>query len=70
MSQVNEIRMTPLDDGAVTIDTGAFTEEVHLSVEQFVNETIADLGGTVTVTQKPHDHKSGHSHVHPTVKNR
>jgi hypothetical protein len=68
MAQRDEIRMRILEDGVVSVNTGAFSEEVHEDAEQLINEVFEDLGGERQVVEhKPHDHQDGHTHVHRTV---
>ena len=63
---INEIRMRVEADGVVTVDTGAFTKEVHLEAEQLIDSTFEALGGERKVVyRKPHDHQS-HVQVLPT----
>jgi hypothetical protein len=68
VAQRDEIRMKILEDGVVSVDTGAFSEELHLEAEQLIKEVFDELGGeSQVVEKKPHDHQHGHSHVQPTV---
>ena len=71
MAQRDEIRFKILADGVVSVDTGAFSEELHLEAEQLIQTTFDALGGTAQVVErKPHAPQHGHTHVHPTVTNR
>lgn len=69
MKVENEINWDVLEDGAVSVDTGEFSEEVHMQAEEFIDAVFEDLGGERKVVKhKPHDHKHGHTHVHQTVR--
>lgn len=69
MPQRDEIGWTILEDGTVSVDTGAFSETTHEEAGELLKGVFEDLGGEVKVIErKPHDHQQGHTHVHPTVK--
>ena len=65
----NEMKMTLLTDGVVSVDTDAFSEEVHMEAEQLANEIFDELGGEHQIVQhKPHKQPHAHTHVHQTIK--
>ena len=66
---LNEIRMKIAEDGNITVDTGAFSEELHLSAENFVKEVFEAIGGEPKIIERKrpeleHSHLDGHQHTH------
>jgi hypothetical protein len=66
---LNEIRMRIEKDGTITVDTGSFEEEVHLSAENFVKEVFEAIGGEPKVIERKrpeleHSHLDGVQHTH------
>jgi hypothetical protein len=68
---INQIRMRILEDGTISINTDAFTEEAHVTAEELINDTIKLAGGEHKIVERKtpdfhhhHSHDHGHSHSH------
>lgn len=58
----DQIKITVLEDGTISIDTGAISGANHASADQFLNEIAKLAGGTRETTKKKE--KTMHVHNH------
>jgi len=48
----NEIRIKVLEDGMLSIETGAFSQQVHMEADQLLERLQQLVGGDVTIEEK------------------
>ncbi len=63
------IKVEVLPDGSVRVETDKVGQVEHMSAEKFLEFIKKEMGGEVTIKNKPgahhhHHHKKGHHHRH------
>ena len=60
----DRIEIEILEDGVLSISTGAISEANHVEAQELVDSTLEAAGGRRNTVHKPHFHQHGHAHTH------
>ena len=64
----DRVEIEILEDGVISISTGAVSEANHVEAQELVDSTLEAAGGPRNTVRKPHFHQQGHVHAHVRVR--